>query len=589
MHCTSFGEYTDALQPGLDRALADPSLRNGTLRTLGPGQPLVRGGKFALTFEVAAGAGRYALRCFHKELDSLELRYTAIEQHLARIDSPCFVPLSFQPQGITTESGTIPIVRMDWAEGPSLSAFVAEHRRGPGTLRQLRESLRHLAVHLHAIGVAHGDTQPSNVIVQRDGALRLIDYDGLFVPGLEAFAGAELGQRNFQHPGRRSWHFDGGLDAFSFAVLDFALDALGTRPELWQPTRSGEDAFLLQAADFLAGRGIPTTTVPLAAADGPRGRPAYLSSNPVVNGADFAQCCRHVGDRVEVVGRVVDVVEEASSTPGTTCLRVEFGEPELDTVSLRVWPEALPEVADASPDPWAGQWLNAVGLVELVSSGPAGGQRRSHVSISITEQSQLLQLPEAETRHRLDSQIEWSGRFDGAKVGVRTEPAPAEAEPTPDPGDVEPASIWVEPEPPPRPAARSATLSPPEPPSTVTAPTPTPETDEVPAVPVIPVAARSPRRQHWWPGTCGSNLPRTAPASRSASATNPSSATCARKSSNSRIGPSTRIARSSPGLRAAATRRTPATCAGRSGSSCTPTQHRPCVACPACGLPPARP
>lgn len=564
MQYPSIGEYTEALQLGLDRVLADPLLRRGTLRTLGPGQPLVRGGTFALTFEVATDAGRYALRCFHKELDSLAQRYTAIERHLERIDSPCLVKLQFQPQGISTESGAFPTVRMDWAEGSSLSAFVAEHRGDPTTLQQLRQSLRHLAVHLRAIRIAHGDIQPSNVIVQRDGSLCLIDYDGLFVPGLEDLDSPELGQRNFQHPGRRSWHFAAGLDTFSFAVLDLALDALCSRPELWQLTRSGEDAFLLRAADFLDpanspvfallarepglerrarnlasicvspfeqmpafedfldGYRIPQASIRFTAGDGARARAAYLSSNPVVNGADFAQCCRHVGDRVEVVGRVAAVVEDVSSTPGSTCLRVDFGEPGVDTVSLRIWPEALPSIDDAARDPWVGQWVSAIGLVEPVASEPEVAQRRKHVSISITEQSQLQRLPEVEAQHRLDSQIEWSGRLDAVDVGVRTEPVPADAEPAPVPVEPEPALTGAAARAPLRPIERDVTPSPVE-----AAPTPAtpaimkvaevaeapevpeasevPDVSEVPEVPEVPVAPRvsvelrPARRRRWWP------------------------------------------------------------------------------------------
>ncbi len=543
MHYPSFGEYTDALQLGLDRVLADPLLRKGTLHVLGPGQPLVRGGTFALTFEVATDTGRYALRCFHKELDALEDRYAAIEQHLGRVDSPCFVKPSFQRHGITTESGTFPIVRMDWVEGSSLSAFVAEHRGDPGTLQQLRESLRHLAVHLRAIGVAHGDIQPSNVIVQRDGTLCLIDYDGLFLPGLEDYGSAELGQRNFQHPGRRSWHYDAGLDAFSFAVIDFTLDALCRRPELWQSTRSGEDAFLLRATDylhpasspifdllarepglelrtrnlasicaspfekiptfenFLSGHDIPAASILFSAADGPRRRPTYLSSNPVVNGADFAQCCRHVGDRVEVVGRVVGVVEDASSCPGATCLRVEFGEADFDTVSLRVWPEALPEVDDAVHHSWVGQWISAIGLVEPVSSEATDGQRRKLLSISIIEPSQLQQLPEGEARYRLESQIEWSGRLDAEDVGVRTERAPdepeaeqGEAEASPGAVEVEPAFNRVEAEPLPPQTPMPVPLVPLE----ASPDTEAPATDKVAESPRVPVAVRPDRRRHQW-------------------------------------------------------------------------------------------
>ena len=157
MHYPSLAEYSDALQLSLGIALSDPLLAGGTLRSRGPGQPVVRSGNFALTFEVVADGRSYAVRCFHKPSDSLQVRYAAIGSHLRRIRGTCFVDFEFQPSGITTESGTYPIVRMDWAHGQTLAAFVAAHLDDADGLQQLRMSLRAISRELHRRGIAHGD------------------------------------------------------------------------------------------------------------------------------------------------------------------------------------------------------------------------------------------------------------------------------------------------------------------------------------------------------------------------------------------------------------------------------------------------
>ena len=464
MQFPSFGEYADALQFNLDAALSDPVLRRGTLCMRGPGLPAVYGGTYALTFAVATGSGKYAVRCFHKELDALYLRYAAIERHLGQVRSPHFVDCRFQPEGITTESGTYPIVRMDWAEGPTLAAYVAEHRFDAGALLELRFALRRLALHLRSKGVAHGDIQPSNVVVQGDGSLRLIDYDGLFVPELAPLCSAELGQRNFQHPGRRAHHFDANLDVFAFAVIDFALRALCVRPDLWELTGSGDDAFLLRAADYadparssilallahepgfeqrtrdlaavclapfesvppleelVAGRGIPAIPVHLSGSGSGHERPPYLPANPVVDASDFAQCCRHVGERVELVGRVVAVSTAGATSTSPACLRIEFSEGSYDMVCLALWPGSLSRF-EAIPDhTWVGQWLSAVGLVEPVASGRGGVPDRKDVSITIGEPSQLQRLPEFEAIHRLRSQGASPAHSIDPAGSVRTDP-----------------------------------------------------------------------------------------------------------------------------------------------------------------------
>ena len=464
MQLPSFTEYTDALQAGLGMVLSDPDLRRGSLRLRGPGLPVVHGGTYALTFEVETGDGKYALRCFHKELDALALRYEAITQYLGRIRSPHFVDCRFLPDGIRTESGSYPVVRMDWVDGPNLANFVAEHHRDARTLLELRFALRRLARHLRAKHVAHGDIQPSNLIVQDGLHLRLIDYDGLYVPGLAPLCSAELGQRNFQHPGRRTRHFDEGIDAFPFALLDVALHALCIRPDLWELTDSGADAFLLRAADFadparsavfallggipgleqrvrnlaaicvapyeaipafedfMAGRAIPAQHVELTGGAAQPGQAASRVAGAVVDASDFAQCCRHVGDRVELIGRIVRVVPSDPTASAPACLRVEFADRSCDMACLKIWPDALSRLPEVPDDGWAGQWVSAVGLVEPVSGDGGGIRGQKDVSIAITDPGQLQRLTEGEAIYRLRSEGMATGRADDPAGRIRTDP-----------------------------------------------------------------------------------------------------------------------------------------------------------------------
>jgi hypothetical protein len=443
MHYPSFAEYSDALRLDLGLVLSDPLLRRGALRMRGPGHPVAHSGNFALTFEVVVDGTTHAVRCFHKPSDSLHERYDAISACLRSIRSPYFVDFEYQPAGVRTESGTYPIVRMDWAEGPTLAAYVSDHRHDVRALQALRGSLRALAAHLQEHGIAHGDLQPTNLIVRSSTDLRLIDYDGMYVPQLAGRSSAELGQRNFQHPGRRACHFDASLDRLSFMLIDLALDAICRHPDLWDQTDSGADAFILRAVDlvdpasspafrllavvpgleprvthfaavcrspyervpafedFLAARNIPAVPIEFSGDASQSLRDRYVSIHDVVDASNFARCCSHVGDQVELIGRIVRVVMGPESPLDTDCLRIDFGAVAQDLVCLEIWPDALAGLKEI-PDPtWVGRWVSAVGLVEPVHSEGSGARRRKHVSIAITEQSQLRPLTEAEARHRL--------------------------------------------------------------------------------------------------------------------------------------------------------------------------------------------
>jgi hypothetical protein len=473
MHYPSLAEYSDALQLSLGIALSDPLLARGTLRSRGPGQPVVRSGNFALTFEVVADGRSYAVRCFHKPADSLQARYAAIGSYLRRIRSTCFVDFEFQPAGITTESGTFPIVRMDWAHGQTLAAFVAAHRADSDTLQQLRMTLRGISRELLRHGIAHGDIQPTNVIVQSATDVRLIDYDGLFVPQLAGLQSTELGQRNFQHSGRRGRHFDASLDSFAFSLLDLTLHALCRRPEFWEQSDSDSDAFILRAADiadpgsspafsllasvpeiehrvrhfaaicaapfaqvptfedFLAGRNIPNYPVEFTGNAALPLRREYVPACDVVDATNFAQCCSHVGDRVEMIGKIVRVALDSSPHADTPCLRVEFANQSHDMACLKIWPEALDDGRSVPDATWAGQWVRAIGLVEPVHSALSGSGQHKDVAISITDSSQLHRITAAEARRCLLGRRSRTHPALDTTASVKTDPVVTDATPRP--------------------------------------------------------------------------------------------------------------------------------------------------------------
>jgi hypothetical protein len=465
MSYPSFEEYTDALRLPPGAIFQDPLLAGGSVRRNSAGVPFARSGNFALTYEVTVNGSRYAVRCFHKESDSLERRYEAISRKLGSIASPWFMDFEFQPEGIRTESGQFPIVRMRWADGCSLAQFISEHRDEPRTLLQLRDTLRGLARHLQAHDIAHGDIQPGNIIVQSATQLKLVDYDGMFVPELEPWGSTELGQRNFQHPGRSWLHYDERLDRFSFAVLDVVLEALAMQPALWELTGSDEAGIVLRASDFvdpaastafgvlaeldglavrarqlaalcrspfervpalddfLAGRRIPAASAFTLTSALTGAKPAYIPAYAVLNATNFARCCAHIGDRIELIGRVRRIVSEGVPDALRSSLRVEFGDAREDMVQLSIWPNACGSGRDDLATLAPGQWLSAIGLVDPILTESNGDQPYKSVSIAITEPSQLRALTEAEALHRLAA-IDGPSRSDhDISVTIGTDPA----------------------------------------------------------------------------------------------------------------------------------------------------------------------
>lgn len=442
MNYPSLEKYNEALQAPA-RAIQDPQLRAGQLRTTGLGLPLALCGGFALTYTVDTGEKRFALRCFHKKSNDLERRYQAIALRLKQLASPYFLPFDFIPNGILIDGNLYPIVKMEWAQGTTLAEFLERNHGNAAALTKLRQALAALSAYLEAQQIAHGDIQPENLMVNADGSsVQLIDYDGMFVEALRGSGATELGQANFQHPKRTASNFNEQLDRFSFITLDVALQALAVSPGLWKASNSEPSAIVFRRNDFLDPGtsiifnqvlGLPGLKVPAQSlaqlADGPfdqvptladfrvqrglgpntivfnpQGKPkdiAYQSPYTVCDAANFAQVEAQVGSRVELIGRIVDVTQKRYGRNKKPFIFINFGDWTGKSVKLSIWSEALRQFPSEPNSSWNGRWVSVTGLVEPPYHGQAGKISYVSIGISIENPGQIKQLTEVEARFRL--------------------------------------------------------------------------------------------------------------------------------------------------------------------------------------------
>ena len=428
--------------------LADPELRSGTLAKSGLGLPLAISGGFALTYTVSTAHGKFAVRCFHRESKGLERRYAAISRKLTSLRSPYFLDFQFQPQGIRVDGVAYPVVKMAWASGTTLGEFLEDNLRNPAALGRLADALVHLAAYLHKEGIAHGDLQSGNMMVSRDGSsVQLIDYDGMYVNEIKDLGSAELGHVNFQHPQRKSLNpFDASLDRFSLIALSVSLRALQVDASLWNKTNSEADAILFRAndfldpagssafalaaknaslathiknfaavckspmartpdlADFLAGRNIPATSIVIAhprSAAGPTtiaSRPGYVGAYAVLSAADYAACLRAVGDKVEVIGRIVEV-KQGTTRGGKRYIFINFGPWQGSIFKASIWSDGLAHVKSEPDASWVGKWVSVVGLMEPPYVKKK--YRYSHLSITVGAAGTMTPITEQEAQWRL--------------------------------------------------------------------------------------------------------------------------------------------------------------------------------------------
>lgn len=246
--------YVEALQnPTL--CFEDPDLKHGTVQQSPVLGPKAISGNFASVFSVTAPGGqRYALKCFTRDSSTLEARYQAISRHLAglrpaKLSQPWPVGIEYLPRGVLVAGEWYPALKMAWVEGTSLITWIDRNVRDATAVLRTAERFAALIADLEKLGVAHGDLQHGNLLVAADGTLRLVDYDGMYVPALKGQGATENGHRNYQSPTRTSADFGPAMDRFSAWVIYLSLVATATDPTVWDQLHDDQGEFLILKED----------------------------------------------------------------------------------------------------------------------------------------------------------------------------------------------------------------------------------------------------------------------------------------------------------------------------------------------------
>jgi hypothetical protein len=214
-------------------------------------------GSYAVVFKAKSGQKTSAIRCFlNSENENIE-RYKTLANHLKTINTPWQVDCTFLDDEIEVEGQYYPVLKMDWIDGQLINQFISQNINNNAVLTEVQAQLVAISDSLAALNMAHGDLQSGNIMVQGTAAnfqLKLIDYDGMFVPDFGGRKSLENGRTEYQHPQRNPNIFSPLIDRFSFWVMITALEAIKYDKSLWLEVMQGGfnslDNFLFTITDF---------------------------------------------------------------------------------------------------------------------------------------------------------------------------------------------------------------------------------------------------------------------------------------------------------------------------------------------------
>ena len=256
MQWPSPAAYTAAVRFYSHLSLQDPKLKGGKVKMGRDNFALSYAGGFSIVFPIDVGSETFALRCWTKGVDDAQVRYEKISDYLLQVSLPWFVDFRYEPEGIKVMGEMYPITCMEWVDGETLRDFIGKNLQTPNIFRIVAGEFQKMVATLHDHQISHGDLQDGNILIKQNGTnveIKLIDYDGLFVPTLQGQPEQIVGLPEYQHPTRM---VSGGqanekVDYFSELVIYLSFLSLAEKPELWNRVKDKtERGLLFSKEDF---------------------------------------------------------------------------------------------------------------------------------------------------------------------------------------------------------------------------------------------------------------------------------------------------------------------------------------------------
>ena len=198
------------------------------------GRLLRYAGGFCVVYPYETARRKYAVRCWHTSVDTVQQYQKTIADRIKGFDLPYFVDYKYCENAILTAKGLQPVILMDWVDAKPMKKYIADNLSRPSALESLARAFLEMTRELHEQGISHGDLQHGNILVRPDGSLVLVDYDSLYVLGMDGIPDDIKGLQGYQHPARIHQRYRSAYsDFFSELVIYTSIRTLAKHPGLW--------------------------------------------------------------------------------------------------------------------------------------------------------------------------------------------------------------------------------------------------------------------------------------------------------------------------------------------------------------------
>ena len=141
------------------------------------------------------------------------------------------------------------ILITSWINGNMLHKYIEKNLDNKKLLLNLAENFKNICQKLEQYQIGHGDLQHGNIMVMPNNDIKLIDYDGMYIPDFKGQSSHENGHPNYQHP--QSHHqFDEKMDRFSAWCIYLSITAIAHDSTLFEEYYNKGDNLIFKKSDF---------------------------------------------------------------------------------------------------------------------------------------------------------------------------------------------------------------------------------------------------------------------------------------------------------------------------------------------------
>ena len=197
--------------------------------------PQAFSGGRAVVFPVIIEGRKYAIKCWIQSLGALEERYQAISRLIQNSKPSYLIDSIYRQKELLFNGIRYPVLQMEWSESRTLKQWISAHINDSSRLSALAERFLEVVADMHAINMSHGDLQHENILVSDDSAITLVDYDSIYLNGLDHLDDEVKVLPGFQHQSRSCQvKASPKSDYLSEYVIYTTLVALSKKPDLWK-------------------------------------------------------------------------------------------------------------------------------------------------------------------------------------------------------------------------------------------------------------------------------------------------------------------------------------------------------------------